>query len=171
MIIFQNFSSTRWVPLTLEDGTHTTPFKNKPIHAKCIKLLKTEKELKAKGRGSSEYRTDMNSGVRGMKWHDNKCVTLASNFSDVSMGKPVKRYDSKSKEFIEVPCPDMVNAYNLFMGGVDKNDMLVALYCSTMKPKKTTPKQTRHKMDKICVWMTLCNFVWIFMLSKVLLTS
>ena len=92
-----------------------------------------------------------------MKWHDNKCVTLASNFSDVSMGKPVKRYDSKSKEFIEVPCPEMVNAYNLFMGGVDKNDMLIALYRSTMKPKKRWYlKIIFHMVDlcKVNAWLT-----------------
>ena len=37
---------------------------------------------------------------------------------------------------IQVPRPANVDVYNRFMGGVDKADMLLSLYCSKMRSRK-----------------------------------
>ena len=42
--------------------------------------IASDKELKKEGRGSYDYRSDVNSGVHVIKWHDHKCVHLASTF-------------------------------------------------------------------------------------------
>ena len=54
----------------------------------------TGKELKKQGRGSFDYRTDGNTGLRVVKWFDNKYVHLASIFSGVKSEKTVQRWDS-----------------------------------------------------------------------------
>lgn len=46
--------------------------------------LLSEKQLKLKGRGAFDYRTDESKGVVVCQWFDNKVVTVASNFEGVS---------------------------------------------------------------------------------------
>ena len=41
------------------------------------------KDLKANGRGSFDFRIDLNSSLRLIKWYDNKAVILGSTFSSV----------------------------------------------------------------------------------------
>ena len=95
-------------------------------------LIASDKELKKEGRGSYDYRSDVNSGVHMIKWHDHKCVHLASTFSRLAATGTVKRWDTKGKSYIDVPLPDMVSDYNTSMGGVDLDDMLIALYRTTI---------------------------------------
>ena len=45
--------------------------------------LMCDKDLKKEGRGSFDYRTDMISTLRVIKWHDNKAVTVVSTFGGV----------------------------------------------------------------------------------------
>ena len=90
--------------------------------------LLSEKQLKVKGRGSFDYRVDESKSVVVCQWFDNKVVTVASNFEGVHPTHLVKRYDRKDKKHIEVPCPCLIKTYNENMGGVDKSDMLLALY-------------------------------------------
>ena len=53
--------------------------------------ITSDKELKKGGRRSYDYRSDVNSGVHVTKWHDHKCVHLASTFSGVAATGIVKR--------------------------------------------------------------------------------
>lgn len=48
----------------------------------------------------------------------------------------MRRWSGKEKEIVEVPCPEIVHQYNLHMGGVDKNDMLLSLYRLNTRTKK-----------------------------------
>ena len=45
--------------------------------------LMAEKDLKARGRGSFDYRTDGNTGLHLLKWFDNKCFIVGSSFAGV----------------------------------------------------------------------------------------
>ena len=40
----------------------------------------------------------------------------------------VRRYDQREKTYIDVPRPSIVKLYNTCMGGIDKLDMMCALY-------------------------------------------
>lgn len=91
--------------------------------------LATDKDLKTSGRGSSDYRIDLNSSVRVMKWYDNKGVVLASTFASVSSSSKKRRWDPKKKDHVNIAYPDMVKGYNESMGGVDLNDMLYTIPC------------------------------------------
>ena len=42
-----------------------------------------DKHLKSEGRGSFDYRVDLNSSLRMVKWYDNKAVVLGLTYSSV----------------------------------------------------------------------------------------
>ena len=98
--------------------------------------LLTEKDLKKQGRGSFDYRTDVNTGLHLVKWFDNKCVHLALAFSGVKGEKTVQRWGSKKKQHIQVQCPHIVASYKASVGGFDLADMLIALYCAKIMTNK-----------------------------------
>ena len=107
----------------------------------CTKHLKgfpiaSDKELKNEDRGSYDYRSDVNSVVHVMNWHDNKCVYLASTFFGVAAAGTVKRSDTKEKSYIDVSLSDMVLDYNTAMGDIDLADMLIALYRTKIMVKR-----------------------------------
>ena len=115
---------------------------------KCPMLC--EKDLKKKGRGSFDFRIDEDKSVLICEWYDNKMVTVASNVHSVNPTHVVRRYDRKSKQHIQVPCPGLIKSYNANMGGVDKCDMLLALYRNTLKTKKWYKRIIFHLLD-LCV--------------------
>ena len=92
--------------------------------------IASDKELKKEGRGSYDYRSDVNSGVYVIKWHDHKCVHLASTFPGVGATGTLKRWEAKGKSYIDVPLPDMMSDYNTSMGGVNR------IYRTTIMSKK-----------------------------------
>lgn len=99
-------------------------------------LMKNKKQLEKEGRGATDYRCDANSNIVIMRWLDNGLVQLISSFVGSAMGDPVKRWSGKEKRILDVPCPEMVHQYNKHMGGVDKCDMLMALYRINIRTKK-----------------------------------
>ena len=98
--------------------------------------IPTEKELKKKGRGSMEQRVDSTGTVVVCAWLDSRRVLTGSNYVGQDPVDECKRYDRKKKEEISVAHPAIVANYNRFMGGVDKADMLSALYRSKCRTRK-----------------------------------
>ncbi|XP_061717480.1 piggyBac transposable element-derived protein 3-like [Cydia pomonella] len=98
--------------------------------------LKTDKELKAQGRGAFCQTTCNENKVAVVKWNDNKCVVLASSYSDAYPLSTVKRYCKIKKQKINVQYQNIVEHYNAHMGGIDLADMLVALYRTEMKTRR-----------------------------------
>ena len=45
--------------------------------------LMCDKHLKSEGRGSFDYRVDLNSSLRMVKWYDNMAVVLGLTYSSV----------------------------------------------------------------------------------------
>ena len=98
--------------------------------------LKTDKVLKSQGRGSFCQTVCNKTKLSLVKWNDNKCVILASSYSDAYPVSKVKRYCKIKKRKIEVNYPNIVKHYNAHMGGVDLADMLIALYRTEMKTRR-----------------------------------
>ena len=86
-----------------------------------------------------------------MKWCDNKNVKLLSTFSSALPENTCKRFDRKIKQTVEVPMPNMVAEYNKFMGGVDLQDQLLALYRITIRSKKYYHRIFFHFVDMAVV--------------------
>ena len=132
--------------------------KRRGIHATCtVQAKRTKKcplmclkDLKRRGRGSYDYRSDTNLELIICEWFDNKIVTVGSNVHGVEPPVQVRRYDRANKRHINIPCPALIREYNANMGGVDKCDMLLALYRNTMKGTKWYKRIFFHLMD-LCV--------------------
>ena len=89
--------------------------------------LKTDDGLKKLGRGADDYRTEAETNVTALKWYDNKPVYVVSTYKGRHPVETVKHQSVAEKRYVEVPRPAMVKEYNCHMGGVDLQDMLVAL--------------------------------------------
>jgi hypothetical protein len=85
------------------------------------------------------------------KWYDNRCVNLLSNFVGAEPVHKAKRYDRREKQYVEIPCPNAVVAYNKFMDGVDLVDFVMALYRTTVRSKKYYHRMFFHLMVLMCV--------------------
>ena len=117
--------------------------------------LASDKEMKKEGRGSVDFKCDMNSGLIVSKWYDNSSVHLASNFVGVEPMMQVSRWCSKEKAKVAVQCPKIVMCYNGGMFGVDLADMLISLYRITVKTKRWYVKIFWHCVDiaKVNAWL------------------
>lgn len=60
------------------------------------------------------------------------------------------RYDKKARKKISVPIPHVLKMYNNYMGSVDKNNMLVAWYRTTLHTQKYYIRIYYYLMD-LCV--------------------
>lgn len=109
--------------------------------------LRNEKSLKKDGRGTVDYVVSESDGILQCAWYDNRQVTLISNVHGVQPMQKVKRYDKKQGEFLHVDCPYLVTEYNACMGGVDRVDMLLALYRVHMKSRKWYKRVLFHLID------------------------
>ena len=92
--------------------------------------------MKQQGRGSSDYRTDQNLGFHFVKWYDNKCVLIGSNYKGVEASTTVERFNVKEKKKVKGSCPDMIKEYNRLMGGVGLAGMLISLYRTKINVRK-----------------------------------
>ena len=108
------------------------------LRSNCVACcpLMSDKDLKATGRASFDYRIDLNSLLRVLKWYDNKRFILGSSFSTVRASNTNRRWDSKKKDHSNVVYPDMVKEYNESMGGVDLNEILISLYHADIQARK-----------------------------------
>jgi len=61
-----------------------------------------------------------------VKWYDNKPVYMCSNFIASGEVEKVKRWDKKTKQYLDIEQPEVIKLYNKIMGGVDKIDQLIA---------------------------------------------
>lgn len=102
--------------------------------SKCPVLPKSD--FKKKVRGSMDYRATEENTVVIVKWNDNSCVNVASNYYSVKPLQQVSRFSQKEKKRIQVDQPNLVSKYNSYMGGVDRCDQNVSLYRVGIRGKK-----------------------------------
>ncbi|KRY87817.1 PiggyBac transposable element-derived protein 1, partial [Trichinella pseudospiralis] len=72
-------------------------------------------ELKRKGRGATDFCCTRDNKLCVVKWFDNQEVILTSTYKCVDPVEPVRRWDKRQRQFIDVPCPQIVKEYNQFM--------------------------------------------------------
>ena len=84
-------------------------------------------------RGDSEVL--QNDGLTALLWRDNRVVTLLSTNSQPQNQSTVQRRERDGTR-TNVPCPEAMDLYNRYMGGVDKNDQLRQYYHVRLKSRK-----------------------------------
>ena len=89
-VLFDNWLSTLPLLITLQSmGILSTSKLRSNRVAGCP--IMSDKDLKAIGGGSFDYRIDLNSLLRAVKWYDNKGVILGSSFSMVKASSTKRR--------------------------------------------------------------------------------
>ena len=98
----------------------------------------SDAEMKRAGRGSYEVRQASHDGIQVavIKWQDKSSVHLASTYVSEEPVGHCERFDRTRREKVNVRRPHIVKEYNTFMGGVDKMDMLLALYRIKVRSRK-----------------------------------
>ncbi|KAJ8391362.1 hypothetical protein AAFF_G00089920 [Aldrovandia affinis] len=110
--------------------------------------LKSSKEMEKKAvpRGTCDHVTS-DDGILALRWKDNKVVTLLSTDMGVEPMSSVYRYCSDTMKKEQVSCPAVIKSYNANMGGIDKSDMLVHLYCTPLKSKRWYMRLFAYAID------------------------
>ncbi|GFW51170.1 chimeric ERCC6-PGBD3 protein [Trichonephila clavipes] len=75
--------------------------------------------------GSHDFYFNVKNKITAVKWNDNKCVTLATNFGIIEPLTSVSRREERKAEKNKIDQPCLVSNYNKNMGGVDSHDWLL----------------------------------------------
>ena len=110
--------------------------------------FKKDKEMK-RGESDEFIRTDQKISVT--KWKDSRSVILCSTAYGSQPESTVERWDSNTKQRIEVSCPKVVKSYNQNMGGVDICDQMLEYYRTFFRTKKWPFKVILHLFDMAIV--------------------
>ncbi|KAJ2938067.1 hypothetical protein O0L34_g19390 [Tuta absoluta] len=124
-------------------GTGT--LQKRRIPANCS--FKTDRELRAEGRGSFSQKVLSNGQIAAVKWFDNKPVIMASSIHGVNPTDDCRRWDKKQKRYIQVKRPSIVKEYNEKMGGVDYLDRMISYYRISARTRKWTVRLIFHLFD------------------------
>ena len=90
--------------------------------------------------------------VTAVKWLDNRGVHLLSNFVGSLPETKASRYDRVSRSYQEISCPNIVQEYNKFMGGIDSFDSYISLYRTKTKSNAKYYKRIFfHIMDMFVI--------------------
>lgn len=120
-------------------------------------VFSSDKNMKKEGRGTYEEFASTIDDVKifALKWFDNKSVCLASTFCGSQPIDIVQRFDRKTKTRIDVPRPNAIKQYNLFMGGVDLLDGLISYYRIDLRSRKWYLKLFFHFIDlaMVTAWL------------------
>ena len=87
-------------------------------------------------RGCEEHSLEKNEKIFVVKWKDNRLVSVASYEHGLRPLKKVDRYSATEKKEIAVSMPNVLCMYNRHMGGVDRVDENISLYCIVIRGKK-----------------------------------
>ncbi|KAM9819300.1 piggyBac transposable element-derived protein 3-like [Syngnathus typhle] len=120
------FTSVPLVEKLLDRGIHYVGTARQVRLPNCN--LEDDKSLKKKGRGAFDHRVEVKHKISGIKWYDNRAVTLVSFFAGTEPVEKIQRWDKFNKTYIEVEKPHIVGIYNKYMGGVDLLDSFTAKY-------------------------------------------
>lgn len=91
------------------------------------------------------------SPLHAVNWHDNRSVSLLSNYTGAYPVIDVDGWDGK--QIIRIPSPSIVREYNENKGRVDLLDSVIALYHNNIKSKKWYHKLMSYSvMSIVIIW-------------------
>ncbi|XP_065578636.1 piggyBac transposable element-derived protein 3-like [Artemia franciscana] len=117
--------------------------------------------MKKRERGTSDYRTDIHSGVIVVTWLNNNTVCLALTYAAITLQDTCRRWNVKDKSRVEVSRPAIVYEYNCHMSSIELADMLVEICRTHLRIRKW--------YMRICWWLidtAVCSS-WLLLRSDV----
>ena len=149
-VFFDNFfSSPELMEYLARKGFWALATLNANRSRKCP--LPSESELKKSGRGSSAQHVNKERSVVVTSWYDSRRVLMISNFIGKEPVGECTRYIRKEKATASVERPASVKLYNNYMGGVDKADMMLALYRTKYRCRKWYQRIALHLISQCAV--------------------
>ena len=111
-------------------------------------------ETKKMEKNDRGYYEEFVTSVRGvpigiLSWKDNKVVSFLSTFVGAPPVSTIQRFDRKTRQHLDVPCPEIVKVYNRHMGGVDLMDANLARYKIIFKSRKWYIRIFFHLLDML----------------------
>ena len=98
--------------------------------------IKQKKDLSKKSVPRGELHTVYRADQVLVGWKDNKAVYVSSNKIGGAATGTCKRFNRTKRKYMDIPCPDVVVAYNGGMVGVDLLDNNVARHRIRLRKKK-----------------------------------
>ncbi|XP_047112340.1 piggyBac transposable element-derived protein 3-like [Schistocerca piceifrons] len=136
-VYFDNFFTSRDLLIHLRNlGFRATGTVRENRVGDCPLL--SSNELKKTVRGNYDYHMDRNGEVLFVRWHDNRCVTVGTNYDKVEPLGAAMRYSRQASKKTQVQQPAVLKSYNAYMGGVDHHDWLVGKYATVIRGKNGT---------------------------------
>ncbi|KAH9360430.1 hypothetical protein HPB48_003044 [Haemaphysalis longicornis] len=96
--------------------------------------LPDSKELACQTRGTFDFMRD--GDVLALKWNDNKCVSVATNYDVIHPTATATRYSQKERKRVQVPQPRVIQQYSKHMGGIDLLNRFITDYRPCLHGKK-----------------------------------
>lgn len=123
-------------------------------------IMKKLPDSKLLSRGMSAVVTSSDN-ISIVRWIDNNPVHTISTYAGALPEDEVSRWDRSKKERVEVARPYSVEQYNMFMGGVDLMDRMIAHYPHDFKNKRWYLRVFFHLVN-----MALVNAWYVFKLKN-----
>ena len=105
---------------------------NRMENAPLRDMVKMNKEKS----GSSDVVSGVSSNITAVRWKDNKVMNVTSTFTCKQPIRHVKRYCHREKPRVNLEQLNIINQYNMFMGGVDHMDQNISTYNMNLHTKK-----------------------------------
>lgn len=109
--------------------------------------LKSDKDIKQEGRGAIDVKVREDNKICVVKWQDNKSVMMLSSNEGKEPVNTVRRWSKSEKKYITVTQPNVIKAYNTYMGGVDMADRMLSYCSSRQRTRKWTTRTIMHLLD------------------------
>ncbi|GFX29439.1 piggyBac transposable element-derived protein 2 [Trichonephila clavipes] len=115
----------------------SVPYENHDDHRQIYQTKVKMLRIRIKyTHGSHDFYLDVKNKITAVKWNDNKCVILATNFDIIEPLTSVSRGEKGKAEKNKINQPCLVNNYNRNMGGVDSHNWLLEKHTIKIREKK-----------------------------------
>lgn len=137
-VYMDNWYTSEKLYLHLEENGSAACGTAKRNRLSVPKSMKTKKMI----RGDTEFRRDNN--LLMLRYQDKKEVYFLSTIHKSNVATSGK----KKRDGTDLVKPVLVNDYNKYMGGIDRNDAMMGNYSSVRKTLKWTTKVAIHFMEE-----------------------
>lgn len=144
------FTSISLIEYMLQKGVYISGTIMRNRIPAVVRQLSNVRELAKRGRGACEMIVRNDGRIAIVTWFDRKPILIASAAHGIEQLDKCRRWDKRTKSYIEVERPEIIRQYNSKMGGVDLCDRMLSYYRMKTRTRKWTIRTILHFFD-LCV--------------------